>query len=465
MGIRAPFHFTHYAVFDKRVNICYTRAMKQIITAKLKLHTDAQQFQALRQTQLAYRDALNYVSQHSFEHGKISSGRALQRECYEEIRVTFGLPAQMACNVPRQVAATYKTLWTRARHNAEARKAGSTKKRYKGLDQAPTYVSPTLTYNYHRDYSLKEHHQVSILTLSGRLIVSYTGYHRHVALLQHGASIGAAKLWYDKPHKHFYLLLSLEIEAADPTPATQTDVVGVDVGQRYLAVTATTRGQTAFYSGKVVRAKADHYARLRKRLQQKGTRSATRRLIAMSGRERRLKQDCSHQISQQIIKAHLHSLIGLEDLTHIRERTKRTHGKKASKRQRQANRHASKWAFAELHGYIAYKAVLAGSTAVKVDAHYSSQACPMCGYSSTENRPKKGLLFVCQSCHYVLHADLIGARNVALRTLLVRQDWTSTGVLSVRPDVSCDETKALRRQRYSELRWSTDTSPALLGLG
>ncbi|HEX4208208.1 MAG TPA: transposase, partial [Ktedonobacteraceae bacterium] len=66
-----------------------------------------------------------------------------------------------------------------------------------------------------------------------------------------------------------------------------------------------------------------------------------------------------------------------------------------------------------------------------------------------------------QSCHYCLHADLIGARNVALRTLLTRQDWMSTGVLSVHPDVSSDEAKAARRQRYAELRWSPDTSPAL----
>jgi hypothetical protein len=68
----------------------------------------------------------------------------------------------MACNVPRQVGATYKTLWTKVKQNAVARKAGVTKKRYKGLDQPPKYVSPTLTYNYHRDYSLKEGQQVSI---------------------------------------------------------------------------------------------------------------------------------------------------------------------------------------------------------------------------------------------------------------------------------------------------------------
>ena len=436
--------------------------MKQIITAKLKLHTDPTQFTALRRTQLAYRDALNFVSQHSFAQGKISNQRRLQEACYDEIRLKFGLPAQMACNVPRQVGATYKTLWTKVKQNNAARKAGLTKKRYKGLDTPPRYVSPTLTYNYHRDYSLKADTQVSILTLDGRMLISYTGFSKHVALIQHGSSIGAARLWYDKPRKQFYLLVPLEMEGADPTPETQSRIAGVDVGQRYLAVTATPTNNAAFYAGKAVRAKTDHYARLRKRLQQKGTRSATRRLLVISGRERRLKADRNHLISRRIVDGHPHSIIGLEELTHIRERVRRMHGKKASKKQRQANLHASTWAFAELHGYIAYKARLSGSLAVKVDAHYSSKACPMCGYTSDANRPNKGLLFVCQRCHYTLHADLIGARNVALRALLVRQDWTSTGVLSVRPDVSCEKAKAARLKRYAELRWSIDTSPSPL---
>ncbi len=435
--------------------------MKQIITAKLKLHTDATQFRALRKTQLAYRDALNAVSYYAFEHGKMSSGRALQRDCYDDIRLQFGLPAQMACNVPRQVGATYKTLWTKVKQNAAARKAGLTKKRYKGLDTPPKYVSPTLTYNYHRDYSLKPNNQVSILTLDGRVLIPYTGYSKHVALLHQSATIGAAKLWYDKPKKQFYLLVSLELDVVDPAPETQSSIVGVDVGQRYLAVTATPKNDASFYSGKQARAKADHYARLRKRLQQKGTRSATRRLIVISGRERRLKQDRNHVISRRIVDAHPHSLIGLEDLTHLRNRTRRKYGKQASKKQRRANWHTSTWAFAQLHGYITYKATMTGSMAIKVDANYTSKACPVCGYTSAMNRPNNGLLFVCHRCHYTLHADLVGARNVALRALLVRQDWTSTGVLSVRPDVSSDEAKAARLQRYAELRWSLDTIPCL----
>ena len=95
--------------------------MKQRITAKLKLHTTSEQFKALRATQLAYRDALNYVSKYAFEHGKMSNQHRLQRETYAAIRATYKLPAQMACNVPRQVGATYKALWTKVRHNAAAR--------------------------------------------------------------------------------------------------------------------------------------------------------------------------------------------------------------------------------------------------------------------------------------------------------------------------------------------------------
>jgi putative transposase len=122
--------------------------MQQIITAKLKLLTTPEQHQRLRQTQLAYRDALNYVSRYAFEHGKTSSNERLQQGTYHEIRVFFNLPSQMACNVPRLVAGTYKGLWTKLKQNLEHRKSGHTKKRYKGLDKPPSMFlrrSPTTT--------------------------------------------------------------------------------------------------------------------------------------------------------------------------------------------------------------------------------------------------------------------------------------------------------------------------------
>src|ERR1700694_2904818 len=117
--------------------------MKQALTAKLKLQTTPEQFQALRQTQLAYRDALNFVSRSAYEHGKMSNKVRLQDGTYREIRLRYKIPAQMACSIPRQVGATYKGLWTKTQKNAQARHAGLTNKRYKGLDHAPKHVSST----------------------------------------------------------------------------------------------------------------------------------------------------------------------------------------------------------------------------------------------------------------------------------------------------------------------------------
>jgi predicted transposase len=84
--------------------------VKQVITTKLKLELSPDQKQLVRQTTLAYRDALNYASRIAFENNKMSSGVALQKKVYNQLRSIFGLPAQMSCNVPRQVGVQMQTL-------------------------------------------------------------------------------------------------------------------------------------------------------------------------------------------------------------------------------------------------------------------------------------------------------------------------------------------------------------------
>jgi putative transposase len=449
--------------------------MQQIITAKLKLATTQEQFEALRQTQLAYRDALNAVSRFAFSQGKTSTVSRLHKGMYAELRARYQLPSQLACSVQRQVAATYKGLWTKLKKNVEHRRAKITTKRFKGLDKPPRYSSPTVQYTYERDYTFQCDRRVSVGTLDGRISIPYQGYDKHIALIRAGATIGDAKLWYDRQKKTFYLLVSLSIDVAEPTYEQFKEVVGVDAGIRYLAVTSTETGNASFHPGKRTRHQANHYARLRKRLQHKGTRGAKRRLRRIEQRERRLKAQANHRIAKQVITEHPHALIGLENLTDIRERTKRKKRKRkkngkgteqVSPKARKANRVYSQWSFAELQALISYKAALAGSLASKVDADYTSKACPMCGHTTDANRPRKGLLFVCQNpkCGYTLHADLIGARTVTMRTLLVRQDWIRTGCLSLIPDASDKEAKAARLQRYAELRWSPDANASLRSL-
>jgi hypothetical protein len=174
----------------------------------------------------------------------MSHAVGLQDGTYLDVRAKFGLPAQMACSVPRQVGAAYKALWTKVKANAAARAAGHTKKHYRGLDQAPRFISPPLTYQLGHDYGCKTSRQVSILRLEGRLILPDSGYTPQVAVIQQGARIGAAKRWYDQPHQQVSLLVSRELAVLDPTPEQHQRIVGVDVGQRYLAVATDTSLRT-----------------------------------------------------------------------------------------------------------------------------------------------------------------------------------------------------------------------------
>lgn len=432
--------------------------MRITVSAKLKLKHNAEQKSALDRITFAYRDALNFASKKAFELDKTSSAPKLHKAVYDDLRAQFGLGAQLACTVERQVAATFKIQWTKLKQNLKAREAGQTKRRYKGLDTAPKFVSRTLEYQYNRDYSWKKDGKVSIGTLEGRLVLGYEGYHKHLEYIQQGCETGSAKLYYQKSKKQYYLIVALNVELPDPHPTHHANVVGVDVGQRYHFVATDKDGKSLFEKGKAVGQQKDHFARIKKALQRKGTRSATRRLVALSGRERRFIADRNHTLAKKLLTRFPNAIFGLEDLTKIRERTERCSNPKASKKAKRVKRHQSQWSFAELQAMLAYKAPLFGSLAVRVDANYTSQACYKCGHVSRGNRPKAGLEFVCEACGHRGHADRVASVNIALRTLLVRQDWMSTGALSMRPDVSDVEVKAARLKRYTELRWNPDTS-------
>lgn len=432
--------------------------MRVTISAKLKLRHSPEQKAKLDAVSLAYRDALNYASEEAFKLDKTSSAPKLHAVTYKPLREKFGLGAQLACSVEKQVAASYKAQWTKLKQNLSAREKGFTKKRYKGLDSAPKFVSRTLEYQHGRDYSWKKDGRVSIGTLDGRLVLEFDGYAKHLEYIAQGCETGAAKLYYQKSKKQYYLIVALNIDLPDPQPTQHSNVVGVDVGQRYHFVATDKDGKSLFEKGAAVRQRKDQFARTRKSLQRKGTRSATRRLIAFSGRERRFIADRNHQLAKKLLTRYPNAIFGLEDLTNIRERTEGRSNPKASKQARKAKRRRSQWSFAELQAMLAYKAPLHGSMAVRVDANYTSQACYKCGHVSKGNRPNAGLEFVCEACGHRGHADRVASVNIGLRTMLVRQDWMSTGTLSMCPDVSGVEVKAARLRRYAELRWNPDTS-------
>lgn len=198
-----------------------------------------------------------------------------------------------------------------------------------------------MEYQYGRDYSWKKDGRVSIGTLDGRLVLEYDGYAKHLTSIQQGCETGAAKLSHQKSKRQYFLIVALNLDLPDPQPTDHENVVGVDVGQRYHFVATDQNGKSLFEKGAAVRQRKDGFARTKTSLQRKGTRSATRRLVALSGRERRFVADRNHVLSKMLLTRFPSSIFGLEDLTNIHERTEGRSNPKATEKARRAKRRRS----------------------------------------------------------------------------------------------------------------------------
>ena len=97
----------------------------------------------------------------------------------------------------------------------------------------------------------------------------------------------------------------------------------------------------------------------------------------------------------------------LENLKDLRKRAR-------MRRKTETQRRIHSWSFAQLRGFIEYKAEERGCMVVAVDPRHTSQACSCCGHTARNNRRSRGR-FVCRKCSFELHADLNAARNIAAK--------------------------------------------------
>jgi putative transposase len=367
--------------------------MEIFVTAKVKLLPDQKQVQLLLDTLHANRKALNFASQAAFGHNLLSKFKALQTLVYTDLRDQFGLKSQMACNVCTVVAGTYASM----KSNGESTLA--------------VYKAPKMQYSYGRDYSFTKDNQVSIGTLQGRIKVPFLA--KGVNTYFDGSwEYGTATLVHKKGK--FYLHLAVKKEV-DP-PSTTRNVVGVDLGMRFLVTAIDSKNQHLFVNGKPIKEIKAKFVRLRKGLQEHGTKSAKRKLQKISGKEKRFMANINHLVSKALIHfTGEHSLLVIEDLTGINLSTK------IRKRGRY---YRLTWAFHQLRQFIEYKAKLNQIEVIAVDPHYTSQKCPKCGFTKKENRNKQMHTFYCGSCGYRSNDDRIGAMN--LRSMGIEYHYQKT---------------------------------------
>jgi putative transposase len=346
--------------------------MKQ--TMLLKLAPTPEPHRALLETMHAFNAACNAVAEEAFAL-RSTNKFELQKHTYGRLRAEFGLPAQLA------IRAISKT--------SEASKRDKSIK--------PTFRPEGAIVYDQRVLSFKGLNQVSLVTLSGRVLVPFLigGYQEaRLAAIQ-----GQADLIYR--NGVFFLAVTLEV----PTPPAEqpTETLGVDLGMVNLATDSD--GET--FSGAAVEHTRQRLLKLRAALQQRGTKSAKRPLKRLRRKERRFHQNTNHCISKKLVaKAKAsHRGIAIEDLRHIRSRTDST------VRKSQRHRHAS-WSFFQLRAFLSYKAALAGVCLHLVDPRHTSRTCSACGHCEKANR-KSQAEFVCQSCGFAARADYNAAINIS----------------------------------------------------
>ncbi|MFZ1830057.1 MAG: transposase, partial [Candidatus Competibacteraceae bacterium] len=213
-------------------------------------------------------------------------------------------------------------------------------------------------------------------------------------------------------NRSFRRCITLNHTLDDPDLLTPDGVLGVDLGIVNIATDST--GEP--FSGKDVEAKREWYVKRRAILQKKGTKAAKRRLRKMSGRQRRFQKWVNHNVSRRIVSKaeRSQSAISLEDLKHIRARAK------ANKEQR---RRLHNWGFAELRGFIEYKARLSGVPVFVIDPRNTSRQCSVCGHIDKKNRPNQSV-FRCVACGHEANADCNAALNIGSRAIVTMPMFT-----------------------------------------
>jgi len=238
---------------------------------------------------------------------------------------------------------------------------------------------------------------VSIWTMTGRLHIPFVCGPRQRELLNTRRGESDLVLFRDK------VFLSACCDVEEPTPKEVEGVLGVDLGVVNIAVDS----QGERHSGSRINHVRHRHRRLRAKLQARGTKSARRRLKALSGREARFGRWTNHNVSKSIVaKAQgTGCAIALEELSGIRDRIR-------LRRHQQAALHS--WSFHQLQSFVTYKARRAGVPVLYVDPANTSRTCPQCGHVEKRNRLSQSN-FSCVVCGCAGNADHFAALEISRR--------------------------------------------------
>lgn len=362
------------------------------MSLRVRIRPDAATLALLEETRRRYTDSYNRVA--AAGCGKRVNGVELHKATYYSEVARSGLSSQLVISARTRATESLKSLQGRQKKiDLRARPEGRPPK----VLRCPHSRGIGVRYDARSHRVSLAEGWAELCTLSGakRLRVRFRLTDRYQRYVE--AKVCTTELLRDRQGRWF-LVVVVSVETQRPAPSGVA--VGVDVGVSRPAVTSRNR----FLGTRQWRDVDRRYQRQRRLLQMKGTRSARRRLKALSGRQGRFHRDCDHVLSKQLVLgARPGDTLVLEDLTDIRERMRVGSAEQG--------RRLHGWSFAQLRQFAHYKALLHGRHVEFVDPAYTSQRCSACAHTDRANRVSQSQ-FRCKSCGFHLNADLNASRNL-----------------------------------------------------
>src|SRR5713226_7563880 len=354
-------------------------------TVRLRLKPTCEQRAVLLETMRVATVCFNAVAAYGWTHEQRNSVE-LHKATYYSLRAEHPrLPSQLVISSRMRAG--------------EAITSSLTRKKQGRRTSCPTGTMVPIRYDA-RSYRLAEG-AASLASVNGRRVVRFATNPHAVQLLARAVGFDSADLIL----RDGKLWLHAVVTLPDKEFTDTGDAIGVDLGLSRPAVTSHARFLGARYWREIDR----RSFRRRRALQAKGTKSAKRALRKLRGKVNCFRRDCDHVLSKRIVQSvSPGTTIVVENLTDIRTRVVR--------RGRASRRRLHSWSFAQIRGFLEYKAEAAGCRVVGVDPRHTSQRCSACGHTERGNR--KGARFWCRVCGRQDNPDRNAALNIRDRHLV-----------------------------------------------
>lgn len=215
----------------------------------------------------------------------ITDPHALQSRAYEPIRKQTELGSQHSILAIRQAESALRSCLEQREE-----RVGPTQ---------PEFTAPTVTYDL-RSMTLFEDDTVSLATVEDRvrcelaLPADSDGY-QYRFLDAKEWQLAESTLTVERDE--FRLHLGFKRPSAEPRPAENRTVLGVDLGVENIAVTSTAQ----FYSGRELVHKCRELSKRCRSLEEVQTRSANLTLARLANQQRRYIEATLHEVSRAIV--------------------------------------------------------------------------------------------------------------------------------------------------------------------